>query len=444
MITKKLPKLLTISVIGLSIINGSYTEAALENCVRVVQFFGSVGVNIGQYGIKGKLNTQDLLKKLKAANLLNDKNQFIGLTPFSANQIQYTLTNGESTQAEPIQFVVKNAIDSTQSPAVNGWHDVRSDAYGQLTLAQPEIKTDNNGKPYIEVTAQNTFTGDINQVLPIVSSQNGAYIDSLTNDVIVQNPTDITKITTATQKIYVNTSSLPKYYFDNEAGYSLVQQFNEKNVWPGSSKEVQGSVELNLGCKFNLPQGGAIIFSAFGSKAFWNSTQKFVFGQENDGSSDNKTDENNNNNTNNDANWTYDIKDKGKLGFSVSVLVFPVEKVGIRLGIGYHLGWYDSSASSNDNSNDNTNINKTYLLKQKQNMRGGAPFLEAGILYNINPNFGVELFGRSTAPYKLKEINAKSDSDSNDNNTNINNNGISQSYIIKGRVEGGVRFVFMF
>lgn len=449
MITKKLTKLLTISVIGLSIINGSYTEAASEGCLRVCQFVGSIGVGLGQSRIKGELNKQDVQKKLKAAKLLNDKNQFVGLAPSSTKQMQYKLTNGDSTQAEPINFVVRNDInDIDQNNIFNDWNGRPSNANSQLTLEPFELKTDADGKQYIEFSAKQTFNGDVGQVLPIVSSQNGAHLDQGGHvNMPGANITDITKTTSATQKIFidVDSSKFPKYGFDNEDGYNLIQQFNEKNVWPGSSKEVQGYAEANLGLKFNLSHG-SIIAAVFGEKVFWNSTQKFTFGQENDGSNDKKTDEDNTNNSTNNDNWSYDIKEKGKLGFSFSVSVPLTDKVGCRLGIGGQWGWYDSSASSNDNNNDsnsNTNTNKTYLLKQKQSMRGFAPFFEGGILYNFNKNFGVEIFGRYTAPCDLKEIDAKSNTDSNDNNTN-SDNGISQSYTIKGAVSGGIRFVFMF
>lgn len=435
-------KMLAISCASVMVITNYGTA---QNCVRPVQGFVSLGVYGAHSKIDGKFSQLDKLKDadtlVQLEKLTNGKFKISKVDTSGwkkavedASSISMNPDNNDD-QTEEIEFYAREAAntDKTNNPATNvdnnvgakiPWEQIEDSAQDaddrqRAVLDLSQLQKNNDGT--YTVTAKFNMKGAPTHIVPVGSALGDHFIQDADGE-FCQPDDNTNHPNKANADIDIGTN-LNTYYDDNHNVPTLTLKLTPKlningvptgdfytittpgasnkdssssSSWTGKKWQMAGFA--NLGLLVNFSQGGAWYLSVFGTKPFVNSTQNITFGD---------TSSNTDNNSN-----SIDAKEKWGLGIETGLRCNINEKVYLGIGGGVQWSWYEFSLKNNS-ENKNNNDSST----SKQDMKGTAPFMKLSLGFNINKNFGVEIFGKYTGKHDLKYKDSKKSDDKNNNSS---------------------------
>lgn len=400
-------KMLAISCASVMVVTNYGTA---QNCVRPVQGFVSLGLygahskidgRFSQFGKLTDANLQKMLKQMTNDGLeinIVDKNNLKNFVKVKSGDLKYSNFDKNNTIT---LMETSNGTNGSQD-----WDDLIVKPGVDVTTADDGQSVTINYKTDFEGTVDNGSIVPKNGIYhDMFHKADGNYVDKDRADAVDSSaiPTgDAANFATSydakhpaptiSQSVVLDSSNLKDIY------QIKISDKEGNSSWTGKKWQMAGFA--NLGLLVNFSQGGAWYLSVFGAKPFVNSTQNITFGN----TSSNKG---NNNNSN-----SIEAKDKWSLGIETGLRCNITEKVYLGIGVGVQWSWYEFSLKNSSENKDNNDSNTL-----KQDMKGTAPFMKLSLGFNINKNFGIEIFGKCTGKHDLKYKDGKKSKDDKSSNS---------------------------
>ncbi|MBR1943936.1 MAG: hypothetical protein IJ848_00495 [Alphaproteobacteria bacterium] len=409
-------KILSASIITSLIIMSSCPVMASTNCVKQVQFIGSLGIYGGKSKIKAKPSINDYIALLNNPNTTDPNAKAIrgellkGFTPISSSAIQDLAKDSaelevSTPEAQTVGLYGKSTLSNNN---VLEWQD------SNVSISLSSDSTKNTDGSYNIVTTLNMSNGSgTPDIMPHDNIRQEQFNDldnnqpDLTGDNAI-NGAQETLFAEGKQPQLITPVKIK--YKDITVPDNLYQFIpstsnnSEIKISDYSTDGWQFSGFASVGALFNTPLGGSVYLLLSGEKPFSNSEQKIA--KENDNSSKNSE-------NNNESN--YSIKSRGNIGIELGLRCNFTEKVWAGVGGGFQHEWYKLSykTSSTNSSSSDSSSNDT-----SKDMVGNTPYLKVIVGVSFTDNIGAELFYKYTPQHDLKNKEQKS---SNDNNSTNNN-----------------------